>query len=132
MTAVIFDQGAAGADPWPVELQPIAALNPISVNTSASGNYAVHTPAAGKAVRLWWYQMAALPTNSAAVIAGLRFGAAGTLFGTTPLSQYGGAIAHHFRDGRAYVQGAADEVLYVNLSAAQTVYVNVETEEVVP
>lgn len=105
---------------------------PISVTATDADNTVVHAPAAGNAVRLWWYQMSARSTNSAEVVAGLRFGDAGTLFGTTPLSQFGGSIAHHFRDGRAYVQGAVDATLFINLTAAQTVYVTVETEEITP
>lgn len=117
----------AGAVPVAVQNTQV---NPIkSLTTAAIGDTALHAPAAGKSVRLYWYHIAANPSNGAPVVAALRFGA-NALFNVVPLSQYGGSAAHQIRAGRGYVQGAPDEVLYANLSAAQTTYFNVETEEV--
>lgn len=108
------------------------AITAVSETVTASGETAVITPSAGKAVRLWWYNINADPGNSAHVVAGLRFGTGAADFFKISLSQYGGAIAHGYKAGRAFVQGAADEPLIVNLSAAQTVYCNFDCEEVTP
>lgn len=106
------------------------AITAKNVIASASGDTIVHTPTAGKKIRLWWYNMAALPSNAGHVIAALKFAAGGTPFNRTPLSQYGAATAHSFKAGRSYVEGAVGEALIVNLDSANTVYVNIDFEEI--
>ena len=108
------------------------AVTPETVTASATGETTVVSPSAGKAIRLWWFHLQAKSTNSAEVTASLRFGSGSADFFTTDLSQYGGGIAHNYKAGRGYHQGAADQPLIVNLSAAQTVYANVDYEEITP
>lgn len=116
-------------DPLPV-IADESEITPLHKTFTSSGATIFVTPAAGKRIRLWWYNLGADPANGAHVIAALRFGVAGTDFYKTALSQYGAATAHSFKAGRSYHQGAVDESLYVNLSAAQTVYGNIDYEEV--
>lgn len=108
------------------------AVTPKSVAASAAGANLIVTPSAGKAVRLWWYNIGAHPSNGAHVVAGLRFTASGVDFFNTALSQYGASASHSFKAGKSYHQGGADESLYVNLSTAQTVFCNIDYEEVTP
>lgn len=104
-----------------------------SVTATASGTTLIASPSVGSnAIRLWWYNLSADPANGAHVVAGLRFGIAGTDFYKAKLSQYGAATAHSFKSGRSYLQGAVGEGLYVNLDLSQTVYVNIDYEEVTP
>lgn len=109
-----------------------AAITAKNVIATLSGDTTVHTPTAGKKIRLWWYNMAAHPANAGHVIAALKFAAGGIPFNRTPLSQYGAATAHSFKSGRSYVEGAVNEALIVNLDSANPVYVNVDFEEVTP
>lgn len=114
-----------------VRQAPGAVLTrPLKVTTA--GETLVLTPAAGKAVRIWFYAVVARATNSAEVEVALRWGAAGTNFLITSLSQYGGAYAHSFKAGDAFIQGAVDQSVYIDLSGAQVVYVNMDYEEVTP
>ncbi|HEX6215264.1 MAG TPA: hypothetical protein VFZ38_10620 [Vicinamibacterales bacterium] len=103
---------------------------PRSYTSSTSGPTIAYTPTSGKSIRLAWYHLAASPSNGSPVTAGLRFGAGGTDFVSAPLSQYGGALAHSPKAGRSYYQGAVNEALYLNLSAAQAVTLNIDVEEV--
>lgn len=121
--------------------QPTTGRTPIaeyliaakSVTATASGTTLIASPSVGtNAIRLWWYNLGANPDNGASVVAGLRWTTGGTDFFVTKLSQYGGQIAHSFKSGRSYIQGAAGEGLYVNLSATQTVYCNIDYEEITP
>ncbi len=108
-------------------------VTPLHKTATDSGNTSVIAPSDGtKAIRLWWYNLGADPGNSAHVVAALRFGAAGTDFYKTALSQYGAATAHSFKAGLSYHQGAAGEALFINLNVAQTVYCNIDYEEVTP
>lgn len=120
----------------PADTQPVSeASAPIiakAVNSAAAGTVTIATPAAGKAIRLWWYNIGAHPLNSAPVVVGLRFGTTGLDFYQTALSQYGAATAHSFKSGKSYVQGAVNQPLVLNKDVAQQVYVNIDYEEVTP
>ncbi len=107
-----------------------ASITPKSATANTAGNTLVHQPAAGKALRLWWYNLGAKPDNTAHVLTGLRFTTAGADFFSTYLSQYGASASHSFKAGQSFYQGGIDEGLYVNLDVAQTVKINIDFEEV--
>ena len=106
------------------------AITAKAVTATASGTTTLHTPSAGNAIRLWWYNMGCNPDAGASVVVGLRWTTGGTDFFSTKLSQYGGQISHSFKAGRSYVQGGVDEALVANLDSAQTVYFNFDYEEI--
>lgn len=95
------------------------ASNPVSV----SGNTTVYTPAAGQRIRLKWIFLGTLDSNSANVVVGIKFGSSGTAFYTVPMGKPG-AFAHG-----TVREGAANDPLVLNLSAAQPVYVSFDLEE---
>ena len=103
-----------------------------SGQTNSAGPFSVATPGAGKAIRLWWYNIGAHPDNGATAVVSLRFGAAGVDFYKTALSKYGAATAHSFKSGKSYVQGDVDQPLVLILDVAQQVYINIDYEEVTP
>lgn len=105
-------------------------LNAKRLVVNSSGVTTVHTPAAGKRIRLYWFGFSGNPDNAAKVKVALRFTAGGTDFVEVWLSQYGGIFAHNWKGGEAYVLGGVDETLEVNLSAAQEVIVNIDYIEV--
>ena len=90
-----------------------------SGQTSSSGNTTVITPTGGKKIRV-----AYLSYNPAsATEAAFRFGAAGSLFMRNAVPA-GGIVAKDFGDFR-YIEGATDEILVLNLTAAVTTTWNV-------
>lgn len=105
-------------------------VTPVTVTASASGSTLVYQPAAGKSARLLWYHLAGSPSNGASVIASLRWATGGANFVSVPISQYGSALAHAPGAGNRYYQGAVDQGLFVNLSAAQSVTVNIDVEDI--
>lgn len=122
-----------GTNHWFRVLVGELAIIPIHKTANTIGDTAAIVPSAPeKAIRLWWYNLGADPANGGHVVAALKFGAGGTPFYKTGLSQYGAATAHSFKAGRSFFQGAAGETLFVNLSAPQTVYGNFDYEEVAP
>lgn len=92
---------------------------------SSSGDTAIYTPQAGKRVRLIWAGLTAPSTNTADVVATLKWdrGANPNIY-TLNLSAPG-AFAHRTRR-----EGPRDGVLVLNLNAAQTVQVNLDVEEI--
>jgi hypothetical protein len=102
------------------------------VTVAAAEETIVVTPASGKAIRLWWYSVTASANNTSMVVVGLRFGAGGTDFFRTSLSMHGQGMAHSFRAGHSYYQGAVNQALIVNLDSAQTIFVNIDYQEVTP
>lgn len=106
-----------------------AAITALSTTTSTIGAQNVVTPASGKKIRLYWWGLSASPDNTATNIVSLRWTTTGTDFVKVPLSQYGGIFAHSYKGGRAYVEGAVDEALAINLSSAQSVTLNIDYEE---
>lgn len=100
-----------------------------SVTASSSGNNTIHTPAAGKKIRLYFFGYSA-GSDVTGVLCALKFGTAGTVFDRQYLSAAGQPYARNIQAGKRYVDGAVDEVLVLNLSAAQTIYTNVELEEI--
>ncbi len=105
-----------------------ADLPKMTATCGSAGDNTVHTPAAGKKIRLLFFGYSA-GANVAGVLVGLRFGA-GTVFDRQYLIAPGQPYARNVKAGDGYVEGGVDEPLVVNLDAAQTVYVNIEYEEV--
>lgn len=103
---------------------PVDTLTKSSVLANSSGDTTLVTPSAGQAVRLYFFGYSASSSNSSAVRASLRFGS-NTAFDNQYLmaSQ---PYARNIGAGRKYIQGATNEALIVNLSAAETVYCNIE------
>lgn len=101
------------------------ALIPASGVASASGNTTLVTPTAGMRLRV--YYVAYNP--AAAVEAGFRFGASGTLFPRNTLTVAGSVIAKDFGN-LSYWQGAINESLLLNLSSAVSTVWNVLYVEV--
>lgn len=103
------------------------------ITASAIGNTLIVAPSVPvNSIRLWWYGITADPDNSAKVVAGIRFGAAGDFIHRQSYSRYGQSFAHNWKAGEAFVDGAPGESLFVNLDAAQLVYVNIDYEEITP
>lgn len=95
------------------------------------GDTTVYTPSAGKAVRLLFFGFSA----GAGVTGNLaQIKLAGYNGGAVVDSQYlvasGQAYSRNLQGGKRYVQGSANGLLAVTLSAAQNVYVNYELEEI--
>lgn len=95
----------------------------LSINTS--GNNVIVAPGASNAVRLHYICLSADGANAADVTATVKIGSSTKYI----LSLKAGAIwAHFIGSGRRYIQGANNEDLIINLSAAQTVKVSAEYE----
>lgn len=134
-----LDQGTGGSSPWLVKFDQTGSNNTVNVESetftkktvsaSSSGNNTIHTPASGKKIRLYFFGYSA-GSSVTGVLAGLRFAAAGTIFDQQYLVAPGQPYARNIQSGKRYVDGAVDEALVLNLSAAQTVYTNVELEEI--
>jgi hypothetical protein len=97
------------------------STNPIS----ASGDNTVYTPAAGKSIRLKWLYLATLDSNSANVVAKVRFSTQtnAQAFYTAVMGKPG--IFSH----RTVREGAINDTLIINLSTGQPVYVSFDVEE---
>lgn len=102
-----------------------------TVTASASGDTTLHTPAAGKKIRLYFfgYSVGLFVTN---VLVGLKLEGynAGAVFDQQYLIAAGQPYARNLEAGDRYLEGSADGRLIVNLGAAQTVYCNYEIEEI--
>ena len=113
-------------DEDPISISDVTKVaTPQSVQATALGNTAVWTPASGKAVRAKLIHV--WNNGTADITVYLRFGVAGNARFRTLLGAKTGWIANLIA---ANWQGAADEVLYVNLSVAGTVDVTVLGDEV--
>lgn len=104
--------------------KPLAITHPVSGTTSSAGNTAVATPTSGKRIRISYLSYNPEAENECA----FRFGASGALF-LRNVVPAGGIVAKDFGDYR-YIQGAVDEVLYINLSDAVPTIWNVFYSEV--
>lgn len=89
----------------------------VTATVTASGDTTIHTPAAGKAIRLRWIYALNDPAATAPARIAVKLGAT-TIYNTYGISK------------RQMVTGAADAVLAINLSAAGTVAVTAILEEV--
>lgn len=94
-------------------------LAPVVATVTASGLTIIHTPAAGKAIRLFWVSAISDPDASASPLIRLKIGA------LECYRSYG--IAHWER-----FDGAADEPLTVTLDEAGSVAVTAHLEEFTP
>lgn len=107
------------------------ALVKRTVTVSSSGTSLVHSPAAGKRIRLYFFGYSAGVGTSGNLVqlklAGYNGGAA---FDAQYLSAPGQPYARNIKAGAGYIEGEVDGDLEVALSANQTVYVNYEIEEI--
>jgi hypothetical protein len=97
----------------------------VSVQATASGNTIIQTPAGGKAIKVKLIDV--WNSGAADITVYLRFAAAGTARFKKLLAAKTGFIINLI--GTNW-EGAADEVLYINLSDAGTVEVTVMKDEV--
>jgi hypothetical protein len=97
----------------------------VSIQATAANNTIIQTPAAGKKIRVKLVDV--WNNGAAAITVYLRFAAAGTARFKKTLNSYTGFIINLI--GTNW-EGAADEVLYINLSAIGTVDVTVMKDEV--
>lgn len=104
-------------------------LSPTALSVSSSGDNTIFTPDSGEVTRAYYISLSADGANSADVTAIVKFGAGGSA--NYKVSLKAGAIfARNIGAGKRHMQGATNEALIVNLSAAQTVHVSVEAESV--
>ena len=92
----------------------------VTATVTASGDTTVHTPAAGKAIRLRWVYVMTDPTSATVPLVKVSLGA------SEKYRIYGGL------QKRQVTTGAADAALVVNLSAAGNVVVTAILEEITP
>lgn len=116
---------------WVIDPKSVQTLTKKTVTASSSGTNTIHTPAAGKKVRLYYLGYSAGATVTG-VLVGMRFTAGGTDFDNQYLVTPGQPFGRNIQAGKRYIDGGTNEALVVNLSAAQTVYVNIEIEEITP
>jgi hypothetical protein len=105
------------------------SLSPTASSASSSGDNTIFTPGGGQSSRVYYLALSADGGNSADVTAIVKFGAGGSAKYKVSLKP-GSMFARNIGAGKRYMQGAANEALIVNLSAAQTVHVSVEAESV--
>jgi len=102
-----------------------------TVTVSASGDTVVYTPAAGKAIRLYFFGYSAGASVSGITV---QLKLAGYNSGNPIDTQYliaaGQAFSRNMEGGDRYIQGAVNGSLTVNLSGAQAIYFNYELDEV--
>lgn len=94
---------------------------PVVASVTASGDTTIHDPAAGKAIRLFWITALNDPDDAATPLIKVGFGPAASI-DTELYRTY--ALAHW-----EVFEGAVDERLIVNLSAAANVAVTVHLQE---
>jgi|SRR5579859_859595 len=145
---VTANQGAPNtmANAWPIDgsgvTQPISAASlplPAGASTeatvhsrfgvstgspstvSSAGDTTVYTPTTGKSVRLKWIGLSSPSTNTAPTTVKVSIGA-------TEIYRWSMGAPGAFAHG-VVREGAVNDVVKVNLSAAQTVFVNLDLEE---
>lgn len=105
MSTVLFGQGAAGADPWPIlDATDREYLHAVATVT-AIGDTTVITPTSGKKIRLHWLYAINDPTASSAPLIKVKLG------GVELYRVY--ALSKRQRD-----TGPTDGTLVVNLSGS--------------
>lgn len=101
-----------------------------SVLATASGNTAIYTPSAGKAIRLYYIAYSAdTSVGTGQVVSSIRFGTGGALRYSMALTG-NQAFARGIGGGKRYLTAAADVVLYANQDAAASVRYSYEIDEV--
>lgn len=95
----------------------------------SSGDTTIHTPAAGKAIRLHYISINADGANSTDCTTILKFAAGGSSIYKLCLKA-GAMWARNIGAGRRYIQGGINEALIINLSAAQNIHYSIEYEEI--
>jgi len=93
------------------------------ITVSAAGDTTLYTPQANKRARLVWFAMSSPQSNTASVVATLKWsGATGAIY-----AQDMDAPDKFFHRTRR--EGTVGESLILNLSGAQTVRVNMDCED---
>lgn len=107
---------------WTVTLNPQSeTLSPLSGTASSSGNNLILSPSnASRKIRVYY---ASYNPTTDSVTAAFRFGAAGTMWLKNNVNAKS-VVAKDFGATR-YIEGAANESLYLNLDAATDVIYNV-------
>lgn len=120
------------ADPIDVDVQKTALIKR-TITASSSGDTTVHAPASGKKIRLYFFGYSAGSSVSGCLVQlKLEGYNEGNVFDAQYLSAAGQPYARNIKAGDGYIEGEADGVLEVALSADQNVYVNYEIEEIDP
>lgn len=115
--SIEFDQGAAGAEAWPISDTTDQEFTHVVATVTASGDTTIHTPAAGMRIRVHWIYAINDPTSSSPPLIKVLLGAV-EKFRVYALSK------------RQVMTGAVDAPLKINLSGAGSVAVTVILEEV--
>lgn len=100
-----------------------------TVTATSTGDNAIHTPASGKKIRLYFFGYSA-GSNVEGILCSLKFNTSGTVFDRQYLTAAGQPYARNIQAGKRYIDGAIDKPLVLSLDASQTVYCNVELEEI--
>lgn len=97
----------------------IRELTPYTGTATASGDTTILTPASGKKIRVYFFE--ANNGGAADITAYFKFGSGGTgkELGKTLIAKNGGGFARSLVNN--YFEGAADEVLKINLSSSGTI-----------
>lgn len=99
----------------------------LALTINGAGDNTVKTPATGTRLILQYLCLSADGANTADVTATVKWSGGATLY---KISLKAGAIwARNIGAGRRVLDGAIDQALLVNLSAAQAVHVSHESEE---
>lgn len=115
------------------EAMPIASESLVkgTYTANSAGDNTAYTPAAGKAIRLYFFGYSASASVSGNLVSlKLQGYNGGNAVDQQYLSAAGQPYARNIQGGKRYIQGSVNGTLIVNLSAAQPVYVNFELEEV--
>jgi hypothetical protein len=119
---VVTMADSTGALDGPPLLLGVPLLNPCT----ALGDTLVYTPAAGKAIRLTWLYLSTPDTNTAGVLARVRFSSQSVAQSFySPWLSNPGVFSH-----RCKRVGAINDSLIVALSAPQPAYVSFDIEEI--
>lgn len=117
------------------ETQPVSVQSDTLVKgtftATVSGDNVAYTPAAGKAIRLYFFGYSASASVTGVLVQlKLQGYNSGNPIDSQYLSAAGQPYARNIQGGKRYIQGSVNGTLIVNLSAAQAVYFNYELEEV--
>lgn len=98
-----------------------------SSSKSSSGDSIVLTPPTGKKIRLYYVNYSKDGGTGTDLVAYIKFGSNGDAKYRTAMKG-GSTFARNIGAGQKYIEGANDEALYLNLSAADTVNYTFEYE----
>jgi hypothetical protein len=119
--------GASLSNPFPTQVTT-STYSTFSGTVSASGDNVIRTPTSGKSTQLFYYMVNGDGNNTPSVTVKLRFSSGSAI--TTISLPPGATLARNIGAGKYYVQGAVNDTLILNLSAAATVNWAIESQEV--